>query len=47
MDIKPPAETDPAVQEAIKEALPELDVRPPEFSDDSLALQFSRLYELE
>lgn len=45
MDIKPPAEADPAVQEAIKEALPELDVRPPEYSDDSLALQFSRLYE--
>ena len=45
MDIKPPAESDPAVQEAIKEAAQGIDVRPPEFSDDALALQFSGLYE--
>ena len=42
---KPAAESDPIIQEAIEEAVPELDVRPPEYSDDSLALQFSRLYE--
>ena len=39
---KPTAESDPIIQEAIEEAVPELDVRPPEFSDDALAEEFSR-----
>lgn len=45
MDIKPPADSDPVIQEAIEEAAQGIDVRPPEFSDDALALQFSGLYE--